>query len=139
MPSLSGQFNPRIGPIINIGLVAQDRLRRGTEIPANALGIPALIDTGATSTCISREIAERAGIQPIGMRPMSSATGSEPRNLYLVSLLLPFGTTGLVRPNLQVMEFTPFANSPFQALIGRDVICLGVLTMSFDGRFTFSL
>jgi hypothetical protein len=97
-----------------------------------------LIDTGASVTCISLGVAQAVGLQPIGMRPIVSATESAPVNVYLVDLLLPFVAAGFVSPGTQVLEFLPGGNSPFQILVGRDIICQGVFTISFDGHFTFS-
>lgn len=73
------------------------------------------------------------------MRPVVSATQTVAMPLYLVDLILPFGTAGLLLPGAQVLEFSPGGGSPFQLLVGRDIICRGVLTLSFDGHFTFSL
>jgi hypothetical protein len=70
---------------------------------------------------------------------MASATHSIPVNVYLADLILPFGDAGYVTPSAQVMEFVPPPGGPFQILIGRDIICRGSLTMSFDGHFTFCL
>jgi len=41
----------------------------------------------------------------------------------------------------QVLEFAAPAgqSTGYQMLLGRDVICQGALTMSFDGHFTFAL
>jgi hypothetical protein len=69
---------------------------------------------------------------------MTSATHSVPANVYLVDLMLPFGALGHVIPSTQVMEFVA-GNAPFQMLLGRDVICKGSLTLTFDGHFTFCL
>ena len=33
----------------------------------------------------------------------------------------------------------PASVASFQALIGRDIICKGMLTLDFAGRFTFSM
>ncbi len=137
MPCLSGRFDPNIGPIINIGV-----LQAGILTPSfsgNIATFPALIDTGASVTCISQNVVQAVSLQPIGMRPMVSATHSVPVNVYLVDLFLPFGAAGFVIQGTQVMEFVPGGNAPFQMLLGRDVICKGTLTLSFDGHFTFSL
>ena len=41
---------------------------------------------------------------------------------------------------VNVMEFQTGQNpSPYEVLLGRDLICQGQLTMSFDGHFTFSI
>lgn len=70
---------------------------------------------------------------------MISATHSVPTNVYLVDLVLPFGVSSVVLPSVQVMEFNATNITPFQLLIGRDIICRGVFTMSFDGHFPFSI
>jgi predicted aspartyl protease len=136
MPCLSGKFDPAIGPIINIGvLLANTATPTISQLPL----FPALIDTGASVTCISPTVVQALNLVPIGKRPMVSATHSIPVNQYLVDLIFPFGKTGFIMAAKQVMEFVAAGNTPFQILIGRDIICLGSLTMSFDGHFSFSL
>ena len=137
MPCLSGSFQPGIGPLIDLGIA-----KSGTFIPNQPLkynSFPALIDTGASATCISPSVAQTVGLQPIGKRPMVSATQAVPVNIYLVDLILTFGAAVFVVSGAQVMEFVPLGGSPFQILVGRDLICRGTLTMSFDGHFTFSI
>jgi hypothetical protein len=90
-------------------------------------------------TCISPQVVQSIGLQPIGMHPMVSATQTVPVNVYLVDLLLPFGTAGLLQAGVQVMEFAGDPGQLFQILLGRDILCRGTFTMSFDGHFTFSL
>jgi hypothetical protein len=70
---------------------------------------------------------------------MTSATHSVPVNVYLVDLLLPFGETGFIIEDAQVMEIATAGGGPFEVLIGRDVICRGMLAISFDGHFTFCI
>lgn len=139
MPCLSGNFLPDIGPLINIGVLQPGILTPGSAVAAQVTTFPSLIDTGASSTCISPNVAQTIGLQPIGMRPMVSATHAIPVNVYLVDLFLPFGVAGFILQSTQVMEFVPAGGSPFQILVGRDIICRGTFTISFDGHFTFSL
>jgi len=139
MPCLSGRFDPGIGPLINLGVLPTGVLEPGASLSAQISTFPALLDTGATITCVSPRVAQTIGLQAIGMRPMISATHSVPVNVYLVDLLLPFGTAGYIISGAQVMEFSPEGGSPFQMLVGRDIICRGSLTLSFDGHFTFCL
>jgi len=139
MPCLSNKYDPAIGAVINIGVLFPGSIAPGLPAPSQISAFPALIDTGASSTCISNVVAQIVGLHPMGMRPMSSATESKPVNVYLIDLILPFGASGLIMPGAQVMEFTPVPGSPYQILLGRDVICKGVLTMSFDGQITFSV
>jgi hypothetical protein len=138
MPCLSGKFDPNIGAIINVGVIPANTFNPASpnlEIKT----FPALIDTGATLTCISPVVAQAVGLNPVGKRPMTSATHSVPVNVFLVDLLMPFGNAGFILSNTQVMEFVPHGGSPFQMLVGRDIICRGSFTMSFDGHFTISL
>jgi hypothetical protein len=140
MPSLSGKFDVSIGPLIIVVVAPVGTITPTTTTPPpHIANFPALIDTGATNTCISPAVAQAVGLQPIGKQPMTSATNSIPVNVYLVDLVLPFGSAGLILNSIQVMEFNPATGSPFQMLLGRDVICKGVLTLSFDGHFSFSI
>ena len=96
MPVLSSRFDPGIGPLINVGVVQPGALSSGGPPPPQIPTFPALVDTGASSTCISATVAQAVGLRPVGMRPMTSATQSVPVNVYLADLLLPFGTAGFV-------------------------------------------
>ena len=61
-------------------------------------------------------------------------------NTYIVDLMLQFGNKGFMVRGHTVVEFNASApNAPFQGLLGRDILCMGVFTMSFDGHFSFSL
>jgi hypothetical protein len=84
-------------------------------------------------------MAQTVGLLPLGMRPMVSATQTVPVPVSLVDLVLPFGIAGFILSGAQVMEFFPTGGSPFQMLIGHDIICRGILTPSFDGHFTFAI
>ena len=137
MPCLSGKFDPNIGPIINIGILPAGSFDPANP-PKNIHQFPALLDTGASVTCISPRVIDSADLQPIGKRTMTSAIGNAPVNVYLVDMLLTFGASGVVSQDVQVMEFAT-GNQNYEILIGRDIICRGVLTVSFDGHFTFSL
>lgn len=139
MPCLSSRFDASIGPLINIFVTPVGILTPDATASGKIVAFPALIDTGASNTCISLTVAQTVGLQPIGKRPMTSATHSVPVNVYLVDLVLPFGNAGLVLSSIEIMEFNPPGGCPFQMLVGRDIICKGVLTMSFDGHFSFSL
>jgi hypothetical protein len=70
---------------------------------------------------------------------MVSATQDVPVNVYLVDLMLPFGATEFIMHGTQVIEFSAESGSRIQMLLGMDIIRQGVLTMSFDGHFTFCI
>ena len=139
MPALSGRFDPGIGPLINIGVLPPGIFTPATAQTTPITTFPALLDTGASMTCISPHVAQTVGLRPMGLRPMVSATQTVPVPVYLVALVLPFGTAGFILSGTQVVEFAPTGGSPFQMLIGRDIICRGILSLSFDGHFACAI
>lgn len=150
MPCISIQFDPKLGPIINLGFAVANSL--GPALAAAGSGdtkpavviFPALVDTGAAISCISPKIAQEVGLQPIGKRQMASATHITDVNTYLVDVMLPFGdpstpTLSAVSGSMTLMEFQP-NQAPYQALMGRDIICEGLLSVvGYDKRFTFCM
>jgi hypothetical protein len=139
MPCLSGQFNPAIGVLINAGVLLPGSAPTASAGGSTLTPYVGLMDSGASATCISPAIVQALNLRPIGMRPMSSAHHTAPVNVYQVDLVILFGSQGYVVSGLQVVEFSAPQNSPFQVLIGRDIICRGTFAMGFDGHFTFAL
>ena len=139
MPCLSGRFDPAVGPLLNVAVLPLGTITPAGLTVSSITTFPALLDTGATITCISPSIASSLALRPIGMRTMVSATHSTPVNTYLVDIILPFGQAGFTMAGKEVMEFAAAPGSPYQMLVGRDIICRGTLALSFDGHYTFSL
>ena len=96
------------------------------------------MDTGADCTCISSTLAQSLNLPPIGRIPVAGATGASAMNQYMIDLLLQFGQNSLLITDHTVTEFAA-QSSVYDMLIGRDIICRGVLTMDFSGRFSFSI
>ena len=88
MPALSGQFSLGISPLINIGVLPAGLLTPTTAQTVQVTAFPALLDTGASMTCVSPNVAQTVGLQPIGMRQIVSATHTVPVPVYLVDLVL---------------------------------------------------
>ena len=137
MPCLGGSVDRWLGPIINIG-VFPGGLVTPPSAPT-ALIFPALIDTGAEITCVSPAIAVAVGLQTIGIREMTTALHAAPANMYLIELVLQFGTAMPWRRVMQAMEFRVDGTHHVQALIGRDVISQGTFVMSSTGHFSLCL
>ena len=142
MPSLSGRFDRETGIIVQIGATAAGSFgpladEGQAQVPVIRL-FSALVDTGASCTCLSQSIVRDLGLSAVGKTEVQAAGGTHSANVYLVDLLLVYGAQQIVIPNIQVTEFNIGAEAPFQALLGRDVLGDGVLTMSFDGHFTLS-
>lgn len=140
MPCMSKQFDPAIGPIIDLGIAAAGSLRQDQTSGANVqvTNFHALIDSGATVTCITSALAQGAGLRPVGKAPVSGSTGASPMNTYLVDFLLHFGNVSYVVSNMTVIEFSG-GPSQYAGLLGRDIICKGLFAIHWDGRFYFCL
>ena len=147
MPCISGTYDAKVGILLQVGLLPggtveaahQQTTSPGTpSAQLTGAGAQALVDTGASQTSISPQLAAHLNLRPRGKVTIQGATGSNPVNAYHVDLMLSFGAQSIAVANLNVCEFDP-GRAPFQVLIGRDIICQGVLTMDFAGRFTFSI
>jgi hypothetical protein len=90
-------------------------------------------DTGASMTCISKNIIDKYKLQPLSYATIATAQGTHDTGIYLVDLLLP---------NNLIVEGVRVAGvilSGFDILIGMDIINLGDFAVSsFDGKTTFS-
>ena len=127
-------------------IVAPNRTLRlgGLQSPASTLSADIqayefLVDTGADCTCISPAIVQQLNLVPDSQRLITTPSGVAPANVYIVDIAIPFGAYGLHICESQVVFEFNGSNSFYEGLIGRDVICLGVLTLSFDGHLTFAL
>jgi hypothetical protein len=101
----------------------------------------ALIDTGASHTSISAKVISDLGLSPAGKVPVGGVHGSQPTNSYLFQVGILFmqsqAVTGAVLANAHItpvtgVEFIPSGN--FDVLLGRDVLCLGSFSMTWDGH-----
>jgi hypothetical protein len=93
--------------------------------------IRALIDTGASNTCIDPMVLQALGLQPTGqVQVHTPTTAGTPAvcNQYDISLLIP-APNGLPFsvPTTAVTEHQLFNAQGFHALIGRDVLSRCVL------------
>ena len=147
MPAFSGQFNWRPGLIWTAGFISGDvaleNIRQGAMHVCDAL-----VDTGASTTCISQDVVSALGLQPTGKAGMQTAGGSVDVNVFDIRMSFLFGGKedrfgtvsrhgDLINDVIQAPEFDP-GESSYKALIGRDFLRIGVLTLSFDGHYTFS-
>ena len=114
--------------------------------PANLNMFPALVDTGASVTCISSNVIQRLGLQPSGKTQMSGSTGQNTVDQYSFVVGFMFGvqqtptgaSAGELNAHLvQGCEFVSHGFG-FDVLIGRDILCKGSFTLTFDGHFTLA-
>lgn len=141
MPCLSGQFDPKVGVLLQVAVLpggTLDKVMQGRAEPVNAPVLNGLIDTGADQTCISPNVANTLELKPTGKIPVSGATGIAEMNQYLIDLMLQFGPNSISIKNHTVTVFTSHSSN-YEMLIGRDIICRGIFTMEFSGHFSFSI
>ena len=152
MPCISGVYNPAVGPLTQLSIInptPQMLSGASNPLPISMSGssqaprfYTALIDTGATLTCISPKVVHEVGLQPTGKSLMTGSTGSSPVNTYQFGvgfMINPVQTpTGQVTGTLEIkivdgMEFA-VQGAAFDVLLGRDIICAGSFSLSFDGH-----
>ena len=146
MPCLAATFDPTIGPLLNVLIAPAGTLKaraNGAEEPAVGY-LSLLIDTGADITCLTTQAAVQFGLQLLGKRNVHHAAVEDEANTYLADIAIPFGdpTKGAqthIAENMTIMEFGG-AHTNYQGLLGRDLICRGLLSISgWDSRYIFCL
>ena len=145
MPCIAGRFNPRVGPILEVAVVDTD-FDPTAETSPTLHTYGALIDTGASSTCVSQKVVAEVGLVPTGKVPLAGVAGVSLVDQFTfgVGFILPTEQepSGNVRGDLHVSQVLGCqfdkGEAVFDVLLGRDVICGGAFHMSFDGRFILS-
>jgi hypothetical protein len=150
MPSLSINFNPAVGPLIQLSILPfgfqSSQPGQSSSSPLNLQNYMALIDTGASHTAISAKVISALSLTPIGKQPVGGVHGQQPTNLYQFQVALVFPQSqlpsGMMQANLVAFAVTGtefVAPGAFDVLLGRDVLCRGLFTMSFDGHASLSV
>jgi hypothetical protein len=114
--------------------------------PPNLTMFAALLDTGASVTCVSNNVVQAIGLQPSGKTSMSGSTGQSTVEQYTFLVGFVFGTqqtpTRAVsgQLNLHLVQGCEFVSHGFgfDVLIGRDILCKGRLSISFDGHYVLA-
>lgn len=148
MPCLSIQYNPKIGPLARIAIWPPNFRPKGhsSDDPLKMPFYMALIDTGASCTCISPKVIKDLNLPPIGKQLVGGVHGNNPTNLYQFQVVLAFPqsqqVSGVMRMNVlaSLVSGVEFVSSGgFDVLLGRDIICTGSFSMSFDGHAVLSV
>lgn len=139
MSCLVGQFDPKMGVGLQVIVAPPERSPHGVDVSSSAVRRLALIDTGTTTTIITPQVVQELGLLPTGrMRSLVGTMQSGPVQTYCVTLVVPMNGDAGVFPHLEVLA-APLDAGLVQVLLGLDILCRGVFTMSYDGHFTFSL
>lgn len=137
MPHLALQIaagGPLIDVLVGVSIPRQTALHAAGQSVPPPVQIRALIDTGASCTCIDPSVPQRLGLAPTGVAPMHTpSTGEQPHtaNQYDVSLVLLHPTLNMTLHTVPVAE-SQLAIQGIQGLLGRDVLksCLFI----YDGQ-----
>lgn len=116
------------GPILEVEIFLPESVAhlRGQNIKHNT---HALIDTGASGTCISPEVAKVLELQPLRQIEMAGVHGVKKSNVYAINFTFP--GSGIVLADWNVSEVN-LQNRPFHMLLGRDVLRYFLLV--YDGN-----
>lgn len=108
----------------------------------------ALVDTGATSTGITKAVVKQVDLSQIGQVPVRSVSGVQTHNSYRFQIGLPSGRsinkegTGILRKfymiyrDIEGIEF--FDHGDFDVLLGMDIRSIGSLKVEGNRTFRFS-
>jgi hypothetical protein len=151
MPCLAGNYNRAVGVIVQVAVLPQAQLAvlqspPTGQTPPNLTMFAALLDTGASVTCISKNVVQSLSLQPSGKTSMSGSTGQNTVDQFTFVVGFLFGAqqtpTGAIAGELgahlvQGCEFMSHGFG-FDVLIGRDILCKGTMTLSFDGHYVLA-
>lgn len=146
MPCLTIPIDPNFGALISITITqAKSSIPQGGG-PPRLKNLRALIDTGASTTCLAPHIAKHLDLKVLSKKPMATAAGVTEANIYLVDVVLPLLAPGQTAgmaigvPDLQVAEVHLPEDGPYGALLGMDVITRGLFQIvGSDKQFTICM
>jgi hypothetical protein len=134
-PSGGQRLSPAVlahfGPILQVSVSipqALAALYTNQQIPLlSPITGTALIDTGATRSCVHAPIMSNLGVNPIGVITSLTAAGPAPQNLYPAHFTFPATNIEIDFTSVVGVDLSGQIINGQQliALIGRDVLSLG--------------
>jgi predicted aspartyl protease len=144
MPHLNLQISangPVMDVMVGVSAARREALQKGGQAVPAPVSMRALIDTGASCTCIDPSVLGQLSLTPTGATQIHTpSTGSAPHTLLTYDASLT-----LVHPRLQLqittvaVVATELEAQGIQALIGRDILenCL-LIYNGQEGTFTLA-
>ena len=133
-----------LAALVNVSQARAAALQRAKQAIPRPVQIVALVDTGASCTCVDPSVLTGLQLTATGPITMNTpSTGGIPHTAFQfdVSLIIPGGLPGhpsLIFPNIAVASAELVTQQGFHALIGRDV--LGQCILAYNGSTrTFTL
>jgi hypothetical protein len=92
MPSLWIRFNPKVGPILQVSVWKPGFVppQGSPAAPTNANLYNALLDTGASCSCVSDKVIKTELLVPSGKQQVGGVNGSQSTNAYRFQIAVPF-------------------------------------------------
>ncbi len=115
----------------------ENRLINKAIVEANNRALPVIAqwDTGATGTCISKDLVRQLQLNPTGKIQVRTPSGIGIMNKYLIDIVL---NNEVVIKDVIVMD-SEIGNQGIDILIGMDIIRLGDFAVSnYDRKTQFS-
>jgi len=147
MPFFSRQVDPiglMVLAYVGVSHARRTALTSAGQATPNLVQIQAMIDTGASCTCIDPSVLKQLSLTPTGSSPLNTpSTGHQPATAdqYDVSIIIPGATIAsphLTYNTIAVLE-TVLLPMGFHALIGRDILQGCLLTYNGQsGLFTIA-
>lgn len=152
MPDIVGQHNSS-QVFVSVVLLPVDRFedtldpQRLSRAP-NLQVLRALIDTGAQVTSITSKAARKLKLEPSGLVGIQGVGGPSYHHSYIFKLGFvdirqselgyQSPTFHLLDKEIEGPEFDCGVDADFDVLLGMDVLSIGTLTISSNGRFKFT-
>jgi hypothetical protein len=141
-PAILAQHGPIIDVTISIPqALAELYTRQNKTIPTPIGGI-ALIDTGATRSCVDDVIMKQLGVHPIGIATSGTAAGQVNHSLYPAHFNFPAAKIEIDFASVVGVNLTgqDIGDKRIIALIGRDVLSMGIFVYNgHTGAYTIAI
>lgn len=130
-----------IGPVLSVEVslptsLAEILASQGEEMPSPVAGL-ALVDTGASRTCVHGQTLSVLGVNPIGVVSVGSASGQAQHDLFPARLRFPGEGLDVEFSSVVSVDLTGQAvdDRSIVALVGRDVLSRCILVYNGPGGF----
>lgn len=131
---------PRLAVSINLPKDILDNRQSQNKSVPNPINGEALIDTGASNTCIDDDTAKQLELRAIDQIPLQTPSGTTTHNKYMISLNFTGVNSNL--PNIQRLSVigAELKNQGTLVLFGRDLLRSCMLVYNgLMGHFSISL
>lgn len=137
-PALLAVVGPRLEVEVSVSTAYAEQIaKQGGTVATPHVG-HALIDTGATRTCVDVDAIAKLGVPAVDRMPVLTPSGSETQSVHPVRLT--FVGTGLGSVDAIPVLASKLGAQGILALIGRDILAQCVLIYNGPGgHFTITV